>query len=323
MSQAVILSSGGGGGGGITSVNTDSGPATPAAGVLKIITNSESGSSVNFTGSGNTVQFNISDSNDNTIIGNSSGNGSISGLFNTAVGISAFIALTSGQNNVAFGVNCLEALNTGSSNIGIGQQSLQFLTSGSNNTAIGLSNLRGITTGASNIAIGTNSGANYIGPESNNILIGNLGVATTDSGVIKIGTAGTQNRCFVSGIRGVTTANANAIAVLIDSAGQLGTVSSSARYKDNIKDMADYSSDIMQLRPVTFNYKTHSPESISVGLIAEEVELVAPQLVVYKDGVPETVKYHDLPILLLQELQKLRREFEEYKRGIQWQRVDK
>ena len=43
------------------------------------------------------------------------------------------------------------------------------------------------------------------------------------------------NTVFINNIRGVTTGNAKAINVLIDSAGQLGTVSSSIRYKENIK----------------------------------------------------------------------------------------
>ena len=56
-----------------------------------------------------------------------------------------------------------------------------------------------------------------------------------------------QTRAFIAGIRGVTTGIANAIPVLIDSSGQLGTVSSSARYKEDIADMADVSERLMAL----------------------------------------------------------------------------
>ena len=44
-----------------------------------------------------------------------------------------------------------------------------------------------------------------------------------------------NNGCFVGNIRGVTTANNDAMPVLIDSAGQLGTVNSSRRFKVDIK----------------------------------------------------------------------------------------
>lgn len=67
----------------------------------------------------------------------------------------------------------------------------------------------------------------------NNIDIGNGGVAA-EANTIRLGTAGTQTKAFVAGIRGITTGVNNAIAVMIDSNGQLGTVSSSPRYKDDI-----------------------------------------------------------------------------------------
>ena len=37
----------------------------------------------------------------------------------------------------------------------------------------------------------------------------------------------------------------------------------------------------------------------------EEVEKVFPYLVFYKDDIPESVNYHELPVLLLKEIQKL------------------
>lgn len=43
--------------------------------------------------------------------------------------------------------------------------------------------------------------------------------------------------------------------VLIDSNGQLGTMSSSQRFKEDIQDVGDASSGLMRLRPVTFRYK--------------------------------------------------------------------
>lgn len=80
----------------------------------------------------------------------------------------------------------------------------------------------------------------------------------------------------------------------------------SARYKENINDMLSYSNVLYKLRPVTFNYKKHSPKDVSVGLIAEEVAVAAPHLAVYdSEGIPSTVKYHDLIPLLLNELQRM------------------
>ncbi len=83
---------------------------------------------------------------------------------------------------------------------------------------------------------------------------------------------------------------------------------SSERYKDDIHDMAEASTNLMRLRPVTFHYKEAydaGDGELRYGLIAEEVADVFPDLVVYnEDGTPETVKYHLLATLLLNELQK-------------------
>jgi hypothetical protein len=95
---------------------------------------------------------------------------------------------------------------------------------------------------------------------------------------------------------------------LIDSNGQLGTVSSSRRYKEGIQDMGDSSNGLMRLRPVTFRYNKpfdDGSKPIQYGLIAEEVAEVYPDLVARSaDGQIETVKYQLLDPMLLNELQK-------------------
>jgi Chaperone of endosialidase len=76
------------------------------------------------------------------------------------------------------------------------------------------------------------------------------------------------------------TGNNNAIPVLIDSAGQLGTVSSSCRFKKEIKPMDKSSEAILSLKPVSFHYKSDETNRPEFGLIAEEVAQVNPDLVV-------------------------------------------
>jgi len=146
---------------------------------------------------------------------------------------------------------------------------------------------------------------------NNNIDIGNQGVAA-ESGTIRIGTAGTQTGAFVAGIRGVTTVNANAVPVVIDSAGQLGTVSSSARSKKEIKPMDQTSEAILALKPVTFHYKRDKTGTAQFGLIAQEVAKVNPDLVVLDDdGEIYTVRYDAVNAMLLNEFLKEHRKVEE------------
>jgi hypothetical protein len=166
--------------------------------------------------------------------------------------------------------------------------------------------LWGNTTGTNNIAVGGFAGYDLTSGDSN-ILIGNRGFAG-EGNTTRIGDAGFQNRAFIAGINGTTTGVADAVTVVIDSNGQLGTVSSSRRYKEDINDMGSASDRLLQLHPVTFRYKesyASGEQPLDYGLIAEEVAEVFPELVVFNDeNQPETVKYRLLSSLLLNELQK-------------------
>jgi hypothetical protein len=69
--------------------------------------------------------------------------------------------------------------------------------------------------------------------------------------------------------------------------------------------MNDASSSIYGLNPVTFVYNGDASETTQYGLIAEEVADVFPGIVVNNiSGQPETIQYHVLPVLMLNEMQK-------------------
>jgi len=116
----------------------------------------------------------------------------------------------------------------------------------------------------------------------------------------------------MAGIRGVTTGNSDAIAVMIDSAGQLGTISSSQRFKKEIQRMDKQSEAVLALRPVTFHYKRDAKGTPQFGLIAEEVAQVDPDLVVRDaEGEIYTVRYEAVNAMLLNEFLKEHRKVEE------------
>lgn len=202
------------------------------------------------------------------------------------------INFTNGNTNL--GISSLGANTTGINNTAIGFQTLNANTTGANNTALGFNALPDVTSGLDNIAIGFNAGTGLT-TGSTNIYIGAVAL-----------TAGESNVTRISGIRGATTGVADAVAVLIDSTGQLGTINSSKAVKHNIQSMNDVSANIYDLNPVTFVYNSDASETTQYGLIAEEVADVFPGIVVRNaNGQPETVQYHVLPILTLNELQKL------------------
>jgi len=108
--------------------------------------------------------------------------------------------------------------------------------------------------------------------------------------------------------------------VIIDSTGHLGTSTSSARYKDNIKPMDKASEAILALKPVTFHYKQElDPEGIpQFGLVAEQVEKVNPDLVARDaDGKAYTVRYEAVNVMLLNEFLKEHRTVQELKKDFQ------
>jgi hypothetical protein len=139
-----------------------------------------------------------------------------------------------------------------------------------------------------------------------------------ESNTIRIGDA--QTATFMAGISGATSAGG--VAVFVNGSGQLGTTTSSRRFKEDIREIADESDGLMSLRPVAFKYKPEiDPTGFAqYGLIAEEVAEVYPDLVVFdRDGKPETVRYHLVNALLLNEVQKQRRTAEAQGRKIEQQ----
>ena len=146
---------------------------------------------------------------------------------------------------------------------------------------------------------------------SNNIDIGNVGVAG-ETNTIRIGTVGTQTDTFIAGISGATVPGG--VAVIVDANGHLGTMVSSARFKDEIKPMDKASEAILALKPVTFHYKQElDPKGIpQFGLVAEEVEKVNPDLVARDDqGKVYTVRYEAVNAMLLNEFLKEHRKVQE------------
>jgi hypothetical protein len=208
------------------------------------------------------------------------------------------------------GVNALDFNTTGGNNTAIGTLSLFSNSTGNYNTALGASALTNVT-GSSNIGIGRLAGSG-ISSGSNNIDIGNSAPGN-ESDTIRIGS--TQTRAFLAGVDGATSSSG--VAVYVNSSGQLGTVTSSLRFKEDVEDMGEATGDLMKLRPVTFHYKAPYDDGsrlLQYGLIAEEVAKVYPSLVQYDEkGKPFTVRYQALNTMLLNELQKQHAQVEEQK----------
>jgi hypothetical protein len=246
----------------------------------------------------------------NTAVGIAALEGNTTGFQNTAVGANALETNSIGLYNTALGDDALVNNDTGNSNTATGQGALLSNQIGSNNTADGAFALGNIDNGSNNIALGASAGSNLTAT-SNNIDIGNAGVAG-DSKTIRIGTTGTQTKTIIAGIFGTTVAGG--VGVIVGSGGKLGTVVSSARFKEQVKPMGKASEAILALKPVTFRYKHDlDPEGIpQFGLVAEQVEKINPDLVARDEqGKPYTVRYEAVNAMLLNEFLKEHRNGQE------------
>ncbi len=272
--------------------------------------------------------------NDNTFIGVDAGNFSMSGGANTGAGAFVLESNINGSLNTASGLAALAGNQTGSVNTSCGAISLVNNTLGNANTAIGFISMVSNTTGNANTACGLASlRSNVIGNANTAIGIGalhfstgdrNIGLgahaghsltigndnvyiaadgASSESGIIRIGTDSTHVDTYIQGI--YNTAVSSGLPVQIDVSGHLGTMPSTQTVKKNIADMSVESEGIYNLRPVTFSYKSDVNNTLEYGLLAEEVEKIFPSLIAYdRDGKPFSVRYQSLPILMLNEMQK-------------------
>ena len=238
--------------------------------------------------------------NGNTAIGANALFTDVTGQINTAVGAGALFAVNNGFNgsfNTAVGAAAL-ANNTNADNTAVGASALGSNTSGHDNTAVGVSALSGNTTGSNNIAIGAPAAGQGV---------------STASHVIVIGTQGgnNDNSCWIGQIFGASSPSGSA--VFVDANDRLGTVTSSKRFKEDIKAMDKASGALFALKPVSFHYKKElDPARTSqFGLVAEDVEKVNPDLVVRdKEGKAYSVRYDQVNAMLLNEFLKEHRKVE-------------
>jgi len=260
------------------------------------------------------------------------------GEANTAIGSGALQESLTGSNNVAVGANALLSSttrfntsdcalfppsNSGNSAVGSAPSDWFCTFAADNNTALGTNSLANVSIGSNNIAVGINSGINSINGFGN-IYIGNSGCVTSpqfplvtfpekaigtdvnESWTIRIGDNDIHTDFFVAGVFSKVLTTGSIVPVSINDRGELGTVVSSARFKQDIRPLNDdVLKKIMQLQAVVFRYKNDTENRENIGLIAEEVAQVFPELVIYDQGKPLSIRYDLLAVLCIAALQRI------------------
>jgi len=237
-----------------------------------------------------------------TICGHGGGQLISTGIENSLFGQSAGANITAANRNCAFGVNAGASASIVNNNTVVGHNACN--TGGRSD----------------NIVLGKDAGNSMGATSDQNILIGNVGAA--ESNTIRIGTAANQTRFFAAGISGVTVAGA--VNAVINTSGQIGTVVSSKKRKRDIIDITDeYASNIYKMRAVEFKMIDDPTNERNFGVIAEETQPFFGDMIL-KDEKGEILafQYHKLDGIFIKCHQMAKKDLEIEKERINQLRLD-
>ncbi len=264
----------------------------------------------NTTGGNNTangawaLEFNNSGTH-NTASGAGALNSNTTGSYNDASGAYALLDNLTGDSNTASGYYALIHGNS-CCNVADGYQALLEVTSGQANTGVGHN--AGATadssdiTGNNNTFLGTGTtlstgsltnasaiGANAEVAESNALVLGSINGVNGQTVTVKVG-IGTTTPTNV-----FTIANGAG-----DAIAEGWSTYSSRRWKTNIQTLPDALAKVEQLRGVSYDLKNSGKHEI--GVIAEEVGAVLPEVVSYEENGTDArgVDYSRLTALLIE-----------------------
>jgi hypothetical protein len=238
------------------------------------------------------------------------------GVGTIAIGNTARTGTSAATGCISIGDTSGNDMKTGVNNVLMGDNTGDALTSGADNTSIGYQAGSAITTGGNHTFVG--SGATTVGANAATItgttIIGQGATANfTDSVVIGRGITDVTQAGLYIRHRGPIAATVNPAGWLAG-VNELVEVTSSIRYKQNVRDLEPVSDKIDQLRPVRYNPKEGhgDPNEEHLGFIAEEVELLYPETVTKDaEGLTSGMMYDRIVPVLLKELQSMRKRMAE------------
>jgi hypothetical protein len=254
----------------------------------------------------------IPNSQFNTFIGTESGQFSTDGWNNVFIGHRAgYVA--KGSTNVVIGdlagsndENYLNPPSTYTNSVMVGPAAGLLQQSGSANTYLGSYAGRNNISGSGNVFIGSQAGQTETG--SNKLIISNyFSGEHLIYGEFSYGNATSQKVRIGGSLEIANTPTGTGTVAVIDANGKILKQSSSRIFKSEIEPLVPDVSEFLKLRPVTFKWNTlsGSPGRPDMGLIAEEVDVVFPEIAI-KDlsGKTEGVNYNAVSIMTLSVVQQ-------------------
>ncbi len=250
----------------------------------------------------------------NTSMGYQAGKAINTGDANSLFGLQAGTALSDGSNNAALGASALLAGTSASESTALGARSLLAVTTGTKNTSAGFESLQAVTTGIGNTALGWKAGHDSTG--SGNVFLGfeagyneagsnRLHIANSSTSTLIYGEFGAVPRVGIA-----TVAPAVTFQVGNNGDGTLAranawTTFSDRRLKENFSRMEDSLDGILKLSGYRYYWKNSSDRSRQVGVIAQEVEKVFPEVVARDSNGILSVAYDKLVAPLIEAVKAL------------------
>jgi Chaperone of endosialidase len=253
------------------------GSQNTASGALTLVSNS---TGVSNTATGYQALYYNTTANGNTATGNQALFFNTTGASNTASGAGALQSNTTGDHNTASGIQALNDNTTGADNTAVGAGALQSNTTGSGLTCIGF----GCSAGEDGLSNATAIGAHAVVGASNALVLGGTGAYA-----VKVG---------------IGTETPSSVLTIAQGAGNPVSdgweTFSSRRWKTNIQTLHGALGKVEQMRGVSYDLKANGKHE--VGVIAEEVGAVVPELVSYEENGKDarSVDYSRLTALLIE-----------------------
>ena len=253
----------------------------------------------------------------NVAVGRSSLQSNVGGIQNTALGASALNTIN-GNYNVAVGSSALVSLASGTGNVGVGTNVDLYNTSGSQNTLLGHEAGRNTAYHAKsgNVFIGYQAG--YSETSSNKLYIENssstspliYGDFSSDqlnfNGTVGIKTTASTYALQVGNSGDGTQARANAWNTFSD-----------RRWKTDFAIIPAALEKLGQIHGYTYKWKDQSKDTTTqVGVIAQEIEEVLPQIVATDEEGYKSVDYSKLTALLIEGVKELDKEVDDLSQKI-------
>ena len=225
--------------------------------------------------------------NQNTASGYAALYNNTKGSHNTASGYGALYRNTTGHHNTASGQGALYKNNTGRDNTASGRGALYYNTTGSYNTAIGLSAGGRNTMGSHNVFIGFQAGdsLNY----------------QTKSNKLVVGNGGSKENELITG-----DFSAHEVQINGNLHATLNVTTSDGRLKKDIQPLTHALDAILKLQGKTYRWKedTTFANKKDIGLVAQEVEKVFPELVAENEQGYKGIAYSKLTAVLIEAMKE-------------------